>query len=176
MARIEGEIERGAAARIASLEGALEAAELRFAVVAARFNEPVTRPLADGAVETLLRHGAPQRAVVLVWVPGAFELPQAALHLAASGRYDAVVCVGAVLRGETPHFDFVAGEAARGIGDAARRTGVPITFGVLTTDTADEARARAGGERGNKGAEAAEAAIRMANLWRVLDGGTAPSR
>ncbi len=148
----------------------------RVALLVSRYHERITTRLLEGARRCCAEAGVADDQVDVVWVPGAFELPQAALHLAASGRYDAVVCVGAVLRGETPHFDFVAGEAARGIGDAARRAGVPITFGVLTTDTADQARARAGGERGNKGAEAAEAAIRMANLWRSLDGGAGPSR
>lgn len=151
-----------------TFEGSFEGAHLRVAIVASRFNEALVERLVDGAVDCLVRHGVPDEYISTTWVPGAFELPMAAKRLAASGEVDAVVCVGAVVRGETPHFDFVAGAAAHGITDAALETGVPITFGVLTTDDADQASDRAGGKMGNKGAEAALAAIEMANLFAAL--------
>ncbi|MFN2488447.1 MAG: 6,7-dimethyl-8-ribityllumazine synthase [Actinomycetota bacterium] len=148
--------------------GSLDARHLRVAVVAARFNEMVTQRLVDGALDCLRRHGAPEDDLSLTWVPGAFEIPSAAARIASSGEVDAIVCVGAVIRGETPHFDFVAGGAATGIAAASRSTGVPITFGVLTTETSDQAAQRAGGKMGNKGFEAALAAIEMANLLASL--------
>ena len=134
----------------------------RIAIVASRFNEAVTEQLIAGAREALREAGTGDPD--LVWVPGAFELPLIARELASSGRYDAVVCLGAVIRGETAHFDFVAGEAARGIADASRDTGVPVMFGVLTTDTLEQAMARAGGPEGNRGADAVRAALEMADL------------
>jgi 6,7-dimethyl-8-ribityllumazine synthase len=140
----------------------------RFAVVASRFNETITQKLAEGAVETLVRHGAAFGDVDLVWVPGAWELPAAVRRVLASDRYDAVVAVGAVIRGETPHFDFVAGEAARGLADASAEFDVPVTLGLLTTDTMEQAEARAGGAHGNKGQDAAMAAMEMADLFDRL--------
>ena len=141
----------------------------RFAVVASRFNETVTRPLAEGAVDALTRHGAAFEDVDLVWVPGAWELPAAVRRALASDRYAAVVAVGAVVRGETPHFDIVAGEAARGLADASAEFDVPVTLGLLTTDTMEQAEARAGGAHGNKGWDAALAALEMADLFAQLD-------
>lgn len=141
----------------------------RFAVVASRFNETITRPLAEGAVDALVRHGAAFADVDLVWVPGAWELPAAVRRVLASDRYTAVVAVGAVVRGETPHFDIVAGEAARGIADAGAEFDVPVTLGLLTTDTIEQAEARAGGAHGNKGWDAALAALEMADLFAQLD-------
>lgn len=149
-------------------EGSFEGRHLRVAVVASRFNEAIVERLVEGALDCLSRHGVPDEFVSTTWVPGAFELPTAAKRLAASGNVDAVVCLGAVIRGDTAHFDFVAGEAARGITQAALETGVPITFGVLTTDTVEQASDRAGGKMGNKGFEAALAAIEMANLFESL--------
>ena len=143
----------------------------RFAVVASRFNEFVTKALAEGAVAALVEAGAADGDVDLVWVPGAWEIPLAARRLAGCGRYAAVVCVGAVIRGETPHFEHVAAQAARGVADAARDTNVPVTFGVLTANTVEQARERAGGAAGNRGADAARAALRMVNLLRDLPGG-----
>jgi len=140
----------------------------RFAVVASRFNETITRPLAEGAVDALVRHGAAFTDVDLVWVPGAWELPAAVRRALASDRYAAVVAVGAVVRGETPHFDIVAGEAARGIADAGAEFDVPVTLGLLTTDTMEQAEARAGGAHGNKGWDAALAALEMADLFAQL--------
>jgi 6,7-dimethyl-8-ribityllumazine synthase len=151
-----------------TFEGSFQGAHLRIAIVASRFNEALVERLVEGAIDCVARHGVPDEYISVTWVPGAFELPMAAKRLAASGEVDAVVCVGAVVRGDTPHFDFVAGAAAHGITDAALETGVPITFGVLTTDDADQAADRAGGKMGNKGAEAALAAIEMANLFAAL--------
>lgn len=146
----------------------LDARHLRVAVVAGRFNETISERLAEGALDCLRRHGAAEDDIWLVWVPGAFEIPVVAKRIAASKEVDAIVCVGAVVRGETPHFDYVAGNAARGVADASAATGIPITFGVLTTDDSAQAEARAGGKAGNKGFEAALAAIEMANLLTAL--------
>jgi len=142
----------------------------RFAVVASRFNESVTRPLADAAVDALVRHGASLDDVDVVWVPGAWELPAAARYLLATERYHALVAVGAVIRGETPHFDFVAGEASRGLADAGTEFETPIGFGLLTCDTMEQAESRAGGAHGNKGWDAALAALEMADLFGRLAG------
>ena len=141
----------------------------RFAVVASRFNETVTQKLVDGALDALVRHGAAVDDVDLVWVPGAWELPAAARRLLATERYDALVAVGAVIRGDTPHFDYVAGEASRGLSDASAAFETPIGFGVLTCDDMAQAEARAGGEHGNKGWDAALAALEMADLFDRLD-------
>jgi 6,7-dimethyl-8-ribityllumazine synthase len=149
-------------------EGSLEGRHLRVAVVASRFNETIARRLVDGALDCLRRHGLAEQDISLVWVPGAFELPIAAGRMASSGEVDAVVCVGAVIRGDTPHFRFVAGEAARGIGKVSVTSGIPVTFGVLTTDDVEQAEDRAGGKSGNKGFDAAMAAIEMANLFGGL--------
>lgn len=142
----------------------------RFAVVASRFNESITRPLADAAVDALVRHGAALDDVDLVWVPGAWELPGAARFLLAMERYHALVAVGAVIRGDTPHFDYVAGEASRGLADASAEFETPVGFGLLTCDTMAQAEARAGGEHGNKGWDAALAALEMADLFGRLSG------
>ena len=136
----------------------------RFAIVVSRFNEEVTRPLMEGAMDALLRHGAAFDDVDVVWVPGAWELPHAARLLLSTERYNALVALGAVVRGETPHFDFVAGEASRGLAAAGAEFEVPIGFGLLTTDTMEQATARAGGAHGNKGWDAAMAALEMADL------------
>jgi 6,7-dimethyl-8-ribityllumazine synthase len=140
------------------------AAGRRFAVVTARFNESVTRPMADAAVDALVRHGALVDDVDVVWVPGAWELVAAARSLASSGRYDALVAIGAVVRGETPHFDFVAGEASRGLMQVVEDFDLPVGFGLLTTDDMAQAEARAGGAHGNKGWDAAMAALEMVDL------------
>ena len=149
-------------------EGSFDARHLRVAVIAGRFNETISKRLLDGALDCLARNGIPPKEISVAWVPGAFELPSAAKRMASSGEFDAVVCVGAVIKGATPHFDYVAGHAAHGIGAAALDTGVPIAFGVLTTETAAQAEERAGGKMGNKGFEAAAAAIEMANLFASL--------
>jgi 6,7-dimethyl-8-ribityllumazine synthase len=149
-------------------EGSLEARGRRFAVAVSRFNEVVTGPLLEGAAAAFRRHGIPDDDVEVAWTPGAFELPLAARRLAESGQFDAVVCLGAVIRGETAHFDLVATECARGIQDVALSTGVPCTFGVLTTESLAQALDRAGGKHGNKGWEAATAAMEMAGLLESL--------
>jgi 6,7-dimethyl-8-ribityllumazine synthase len=147
----------------------------RFAIVASRFHEEIGKRLVEGAREALRAHGVPDKDVLVVWVPGAFELPQAALALARRGTVDALVCVGCVIRGETPHFEYVAGEATRGIGEVARLTGVPATFGVITANTREQALERAGGRVGNRGEEAALAALELVGLFQAL-AGRAPGR
>jgi 6,7-dimethyl-8-ribityllumazine synthase len=139
-----------------------------LAVVAARFNEIVTSKLVDGALAGLAKHGVAENHIDVAWVPGAFEIPLVADRLASSGRYDAVICLGAVIRGETSHFELVANEAARGIATVSLRTGVPLIFEVLATDDLAQAEARAGGAHGNKGWAAAEAALEMAGLLERL--------
>jgi 6,7-dimethyl-8-ribityllumazine synthase len=151
-----------------SYAGVLGGKGLRVAVVASRFNEAVSQRLLDGAVDCLRRQGVADEDISVARVPGAFEIPLAAQRLAQSGEVDAVVCVGAVIRGDTPHFEHVATQAASGVAAAALATGIPITFGVLTTDDREQADERAGGKLGNKGFEAAQAALEMANLLAVL--------
>ncbi|MDH3707091.1 MAG: 6,7-dimethyl-8-ribityllumazine synthase [Acidimicrobiia bacterium] len=141
---------------------------LRVGIVAGRFNDAIVRNLVDGAADTLIRHGVGDDDIQLIWVPGAFEIPHATRMLAASGTVDAVICLGAVIRGATPHFDYVAGECASGVSRVVTDTGVPCIFGVLTTDTIEQALERAGTKAGNKGADAAVAAIEMANLTKLL--------
>jgi 6,7-dimethyl-8-ribityllumazine synthase len=153
------------------LEGKLDASGMRLAIVAGRFNDDVTKLLLDGALDALRAHGLASESVPVVWVPGAFEIPMAAKRLAESGELDAVICVGAVIRGDTPHFEYVAGECASGVSRVALDTGVPVAFGVLTTDDRDQAFARAGGTEGNKGAEAAATAVEMVDLLRQLGKG-----
>lgn len=141
---------------------------LRIGIALARFNQAVTDRLLAGALEALARYGVADDAIDVATVPGAFELPLCVQRLAATGRYDALVCLGAVVRGETPHFDFVAGEAARGVAEIARSADLPIGFGVLTTDTMAQALARAGGDRGNKGYEAAVTVLEMVQVLRAV--------
>jgi 6,7-dimethyl-8-ribityllumazine synthase len=150
------------------IRGTFEARGRSFAIVAAEFNELVVTRLVDGALACLRSHAVPEDDLLVAWVPGAFELPLTARRLAASGLYDAVICLGAVVRGETAHFDYVAGEAARGIRQASLETDVPVVFGVLTTDTIEQALDRAGGKQGNKGWDAAMAAMRMASVLDEL--------
>jgi 6,7-dimethyl-8-ribityllumazine synthase len=149
----------------------VDASDMRLAVVAGRFNDHVTVPLLDGALHTLADHGLDADTIPVYWVPGAFEIPLLAKRLACSGTLDAVICLGAVIRGGTAHFDYVAGPCAAGIAQAALDTGVPIAFGVLTTDDDQQALDRAGGSLGNKGAEAATTALEMVALLRTLPGG-----
>ncbi|RMF77950.1 MAG: 6,7-dimethyl-8-ribityllumazine synthase [Nitrospirae bacterium] len=151
------------------LEGQLDARGMRFGVVVARFNDFVTARLLEGAVDALTRHGAAEEAIDCAFVPGAFEIPAAARRLAATGRYDAVICLGAVIRGATPHFDYVAAEVAKGVGQVGLEAEVPVLFGVLTTDTLEQAIERAGSKAGNKGTEAALAAIEMVDLLRRIE-------
>ena len=151
-------------------EGSLVAPDgSRFAIVASRFNETVVRRLVEGAQEALVRHGASADHVDTAWAPGAFELPLVAHRLAATGRYDAVICLGAVIRGATAHFEYVSGPVASGCSRVMLDTGVPVMFGVLTVDTLDQAWERAGTKAGNKGAEAAAGAIEMVSLLRSIE-------
>jgi 6,7-dimethyl-8-ribityllumazine synthase len=152
-----------------TIEGELLVRDLRFAIVAARFNDFIVEPLVRGALEALKRHGATEKQIDIVRVPGAFDMPVVARKLALSRRYEALIALGAVIRGQTPHFDYVAGECASGIARIALESGVPIAFGVLTTDTVEQAIDRAGGKAGNRGADAALTALEMANLMRRLD-------
>jgi len=154
---------------MADFEGNLDAGGLRFAIVVSRFNDFITRRLLEGARDAIARHGGDLEAVDTVWVPGAFEIPLVARRLAESGRYSAVIALGAVIRGGTPHFDYVAGEAAKGVALASMHTGIPVVFGVLTTDTIEQAIERAGTRIPNRGAEAAVSAIEMANLMKLLE-------
>lgn len=150
------------------LEGKLLAEGLKFGIVVSRFNEFITRKLLDGALDALNRHGAKDDDIAIAWVPGTFEVPLVAQKMASSGNYDAVICLGALIRGATPHFDYIAGEVTKGIAQVGLSTGVPTLFGVITTDTIEQAIERAGTKVGNKGFDAAEAAIEMANLLKTL--------
>jgi 6,7-dimethyl-8-ribityllumazine synthase len=151
-----------------TVEGSLIHGGGRYAIVASRFNEFITSRLVEGAVSAFGRYGVDTADLPIVWVPGAFELPLVCKKLAESGKYDAVIALGAVIRGSTAHFDYVAGEAARGVGAASWQTGVPVIFGVLTTDTIEQAIERSGSKMGNKGGEAASTALEMVNLLSVL--------
>ena len=151
-----------------TVEGQLTAEGFRFAVIVSRFNDFISARLVDGALDAIMRHGGQDEQIVLVKVPGAFEIPLAAKRMAESGQYDAVICLGAVIRGATPHFDYVAAEVSKGIAGVALDSSVPITFGVLTTDNLEQAIERAGSKSGNKGYEAAMAAIEMVNLFKEL--------
>lgn len=151
------------------IEGKLDATGMRFCIIASRFNSFITDRLLGGAVGALGRHGANTvDDVDVVWVPGAFEISLCAHKVAATGKYDALICVGAVIRGETPHFDYICSEASRGVGSAMNQYGVPIAFGLLTTNTVEQAVDRAGAKMGNKGSEAAMTAIEMASLSKQL--------
>ena len=151
-----------------TFEGDLIGRGRRFAIVIARFNETIGRRLLDGALDGLRRHGVADDAIAVAWVPGAFEIPLVARRLAATGKYDAVLCLGAVIRGATPHFDYVAGNVASGVAAVGRETGVPTIFGVLTTDTIEQAVERSGTKAGNNGFAAAAAAIEMANVLAAI--------
>jgi 6,7-dimethyl-8-ribityllumazine synthase len=156
-----------------SYSGRLDGSGLRVAVACGRFNDLITERLLSGAIDGLVRHGVDEGSITVVWAPGAFELPLVAKRLASSGEYDAVICLGAVIRGATGHYEQVANQCAAGIQRAALDTGLPIIFGVLTTETIEQAIERAGTKAGNKGYEAAESAIEMADLLRQLPKGEA---
>lgn len=149
-------------------EGDLIASGLRFGIIVSRWNAFITERLLDGALDTLKRHGADLDTVDIARVPGTFEIPLVAQNMANSGRYDAVICLGCLIRGSTSHYEYIAGECTKGIGQAMMQSGVPVTFGVLTTESIEQAIERAGTKAGNKGAEAAGAAIEMAQLMRAL--------
>jgi len=152
-----------------SFEGTLKARGLRFGIVISRFNSFITTKLLDGAMDALGRHGVSLDDVDVAWVPGAFEVPLVARRLAETRRYSAVLCLGAVIRGDTPHFDYVANESARGIADISAQLGVPVIYGIITADNLEQAIERAGTRMGNKGAEAAFAGIEVANLLARID-------
>jgi 6,7-dimethyl-8-ribityllumazine synthase len=149
--------------------GKLDATGKSFAIVASRFNDFITGKLLEGAIDTLVRLGAKEADITVAWVPGAFEIPMAAARMAKSSRYAAVICLGTVIRGQTPHFEYVAGQCAAGIAAVGRQTGVPTVLGVLTTENIEQAMDRAGGKMGNKGAESAQAAVELADLLGQLD-------
>lgn len=153
---------------MAVYEGDLVAQNMRVGIVASRFNEFITSRLLSGALDALKRHDVASDQVDVAWVPGAFEIPMIAKRMADSGRYDAIICLGAVIRGATSHYDYVCAEVSKGIAHASIETGVPIMFGVITTDTIEQAIERAGSKAGNKGSECAEGAIEMVNLIRGL--------
>ena len=151
------------------LNGGLSGEGLRIGLVVARFNEFITSKLLEGAQAALARHGVKDEDVTVAWVPGSFEISLVSSKMAASGKYDVLICLGAVIRGETDHYEYVAGEAAKGVAAASVATGIPVIFGVLTTETLEQAINRAGGKQGNNGYSAGVAAIEMANLLRILD-------
>lgn len=153
-------------------EGQLIAREFRFALVVSRFNEFISNRLLGGAVDCLKRHEADEEKIDIIWVPGAFEIPLVAQKAAQSGNYDGVICLGAVIRGGTPHFEYVAAEVAKGVAKVGLDSGVPTVFGIITSDTLEQAIERAGTKAGNKGWAAAQSAIEMADLCRRLDGST----
>jgi 6,7-dimethyl-8-ribityllumazine synthase len=149
-------------------EGELQAKGLKFAVIVSRFNDFITNKLLDGAIDGLVRHGATDQNIDVIKVPGAFEIPLVARIVAGKKKYDAIICLGAIIRGATPHFDYVAAEASKGIATASMETGTPIAFGVVTSDTIEQAVERAGSKSGNKGWDAAMVAIEMAQLLKKL--------
>jgi 6,7-dimethyl-8-ribityllumazine synthase len=155
---------------VRTYEGHLVSQGLKYGVVVARFNEFISGKLLNGALDALRRHGAQDSEVEVAWVPGAFEIPLIAQKMAESGKYDAVITLGAVIRGSTPHFDYVCNEAAKGVSAISLKTGVPTIFGILTTDSIEQAIERAGTKAGNKGWEAAVSAVEMANLSKMLQG------
>ena len=150
------------------IEGKLDAKGLRVGLLVSRFNSFISDRLVEGAIDGLLRHNAEKEDINIVRVPGAYEIPPAAKQMAESGRYDAIVCLGAVIRGATPHFDYVSAEVSKGVASVSLDSGIPVAFGVLTTDTIEQAIERAGSKSGNKGFDAAMAAVEMANLYKAL--------
>ena len=150
------------------IEGKIDASGFRMAIIVSRFNEFITNKLLGGALDCLKRSGASEDNITVIWVPGSFEIPPVAQKAADSGKYDAVICLGTVIRGATPHFEYVASEAAKGIAQISLRSAMPVVFGVLTTDTIEQAIERAGTKSGNKGFDAAMAAIEMVNVYRQL--------
>ncbi len=151
-----------------NIRGMMDASGKKFALVASRYNEFITGKLIGGAVDELVRHGAREDEIEIVWVPGAFEIPATAKKLAGKKRHDALICVGCVMRGDTPHFDYIAAEVAKGVASVGMESEVPVVFGVLTTDTLEQAIERAGAKAGNKGSEAALAAIELVSLFSQI--------
>ena len=156
---------------VRTIEGKLSAEGLSFGIVVSRFNGLITRNLLDGSMDCLLRHGAGEKDITVVYCPGSFEIPQMALALAKSGQYHAIICLGCIIRGETPHFEYIAAQVTRGVGQVAMETGVPVAFGVLTTDNLEQALERAGSKGGNKGWEAALTAVELVQATKQLTGG-----
>ena len=161
---------------VRTVEGTLDASGMRFAIVVSRFNDFITARLLEGAVATLRKLGAAAADITVVWVPGAWELPQTAARVIASGGHDAIIALGCLMRGDTIHFDLIAGEVAKGLGTLGREGDVPVVFGVLTTDTLEQAIHRAGAKAGNKGGEAAQAAVEQVSLYRALTKSTRAAR
>lgn len=153
---------------VKTIEGQLVSKGKKYAIAAARFNDFVTKELLEGCIDTLIRHGAKDSEIEVSWVPGSFEIPQVAMRLAKSKNYDAVICLGTVIRGATPHFDYIASEVAKGVAQVSLNTGVPVIFGVITADTIEQAIERAGTKDGNKGKDAAVTAIEMVNLLEQI--------
>ncbi|MFC2102256.1 6,7-dimethyl-8-ribityllumazine synthase [Bacteroidota bacterium] len=151
-----------------TIEGKLDAKELKFGIIVARFNEFISSKLLSGCLDGLKRHGAEEDNIEMIWAPGAFEIPFLAKKMATSGKYNAVICLGAVIRGATPHFDFVASEVSKGVASVGLDAGIPVIYGVLTTDNIEQAIERAGTKSGNKGFDAALAAIEMANVMAQI--------
>jgi 6,7-dimethyl-8-ribityllumazine synthase len=151
------------------LQGRITAEGFRFAIIVSRFNDFISSKLVEGAMDALIRHGVDEEKVSLVRVPGSFEIPATAKRLAKSGNYDAIICLGAVIRGDTPHFDYIAAEVSKGIANVSLESNVPLTFGVLTTDNLEQAIERAGSKAGNKGWDAAISAMEMVNLFKELE-------
>jgi 6,7-dimethyl-8-ribityllumazine synthase len=152
-----------------TIEGRLTAADRRFGIVVSRFNEFISNRLLEGAMDCLIRHGADKAAIDVVWVPGSFEIPVTAAQLASSGKYDAVICLGALIRGDTPHFDLIAAEVTKGIAQVSLTHNIPALYGVITADSLEQAIERAGTKSGNKGFLAAQSAIEMADLWTKIN-------
>lgn len=153
---------------IQTFQGKLDGKNLKFSIVVSRFNSFITEKLLDGAIDCLVRHNVNEDDIKVYWVPGSFEIPAVAKKLAQSKKFDAVICLGCVIRGETPHFDYIAAEVSKGVAQASFETGVPVVFGVLTTETIEQAIERAGTKAGNKGFDAASTAIELANLYQQL--------
>ncbi|MBU0503099.1 MAG: 6,7-dimethyl-8-ribityllumazine synthase [Candidatus Omnitrophota bacterium] len=153
---------------VKTIEGKLLAKGKRFGIVASRFNDFITKELVSGCLDTLIRHGAEENDLTVVWVPGAFEIPAVAQRTAKSKNYDAVICLGTVIRGATPHFDYIAAEVAKGVAGVAKDSGMPVIFGVITADTIEQAIERSGTKDGNKGKDAAVSAIEMVNLYAQI--------
>ncbi len=150
------------------IEGNLIAKAKRFGIIASRFNDFITKELVNGCLDTLIRHGADEKDLVVAWVPGAFEIPSVAQKMAEMKKYDALICLGTVIRGATPHFDYIAAEVSKGVSKVAQDTGIPVIFGVITADTIEQAVERAGTKDCNKGRDAAQSAIEMVNLFSQL--------
>ncbi len=150
-------------------KGMMNAEGGKFRIICSRFNELVAQQLLEGAIDTLIRHGGSKNDIGIIWVPGAFEVPYAAMKLAKQGGMDAVICLGAVIRGDTPHFDYIASESAKGIAQASLSSGIPVIYGIITADTMEQAVERSGSKAGNKGRDGAMSAIEMVNLYRELD-------